>query len=103
MRFINLTPHAVVVAGREIPPSGKVARVVYARDDAAPLGDIPVAVLTVSELAELPPPQPETYYIVSALVAQLANRDDVVAPDTDRAQRDETGRIVSVPGLVQYS
>jgi hypothetical protein len=42
-------------------------------------------------------------YVVSAVVLTALNgaRDDVVAPDTAHAIRDDNGRIVAVPGFVR--
>ena len=58
------------------------------------------------EIQNLPEPQPETLYIVSALVgaALKGAREDVLLPGTgpqDSAVRDTEGRIVAVTRLVR--
>lgn len=109
MTLINLTPHAVVIdlktSRREIPPSGTVARVVTLGHGSTGVDGIPLRVVCTSGIEGLPAPQPRTTYIVSAMVAQhpdVGDRDDLVAPDTDRAIRDAQGRIVAVPGFIQF-
>ena len=59
---------------------------------------------TFGDIVDLPAPQDDTIYIVSALVlsaAKAAGRTDCVAPDTANAVRDDNGHIVSVPGFVR--
>ena len=55
MEFINLTPHALVVAGRTIEPSGQVARVSVEYVDAGRIGGIPVVIQQFGERASLTP------------------------------------------------
>ncbi|MCX7946876.1 MAG: hypothetical protein N2557_07985 [Hydrogenophilus sp.] len=111
--LINLTPHEVVVdyPGSEdwdpvvlrIPPSGFVAR---AEMDSAAREPVHIGVpirFIRPRAATIPEPRDGVIFVVSSLVAQaLKGREDVVAPDTDRARRDERGQIVSVPGFVRY-
>ncbi|MCX7946961.1 MAG: hypothetical protein N2557_08595, partial [Hydrogenophilus sp.] len=104
--LVNLTPHEVVVEGNgeviRIPPSGALARVTMGRKGVErTLMGMPF--LTIGPIVTYPLPQEGVIYIVSSLMAQaLKGRRDVVAPDTDRARRDEKGQIVSVPGFVRY-
>ena len=105
MKVINLTPHAIVITdGPTFPPSGKVARVSVQQIDDGDINGVPVKKQTFGDIVDLPPPSPDTVYIVSSLVlsaAKAAGRTDCVAPDTANAVRDDNGHIVSVPGFVR--
>lgn len=102
MRFINLTPHAVVLNdGTTYPASGVVARVSATYTDFSPEG---IAEVKFGEAVGLPPPQEDTMYIVSGLLKQACpQRGDLVSPATGHpaCRRDEQGRILSVPGFVR--
>ncbi len=112
VRLINLTPHPItIVVGDQrlvLAPSGNVARVSQGYRDLGTLEvggfDIPVVATTYGDIVGLPPEEPGTFYIVSAIVAQAAwakGRLDVLAPDTGAgAVRDEEGRIVGVTRLL---
>jgi hypothetical protein len=109
MQVINLTPHAVViVVGEEaltIPPSGTVAQVQSTTEVVQHIGPIPVSRQSFGLLFGLPEPTPETWYVVSDVIARRAaqaGRTDVVAPDMAHAVRDSHGHIVGVPGFVQF-
>ena len=100
-KYVNLTPHPVRLNdGREFPPSGTVARVAASY---TPFDENGVCRAVFGPVQGLPDPQPGVIYIVSALVAQAARRDDVVSPATGHplARRDASGQIVSVPGFVR--
>lgn len=105
MKIVNLTPHAVVISnGPTFQPSGKVARVSVTQVPDGDIDGVPVAKQTFGDIVDLPDPQPDTIYIVSALVlsaAKAAGRTDCVAPDTSNAVRNDAGHIVSVPGFVR--
>lgn len=105
MKIINLTPHDIVITnGPTFQPSGTVARVSINQVDAGDVNGIPVKTQTYGDIVGLPEPQKDTIFIVSALVlnaAKAAGRDDVVAPDTSNAVRNDAGHIVSVPGFVK--
>jgi len=97
-RVVNLTPHTInVVCGVEvaIPASGTVAR---CREISTPVGEvngIPIVTKTFGEVVDLPEPQEDTIYIVSALVAAAAvkaGRLDVVSPGD--LVRDAEGKII---------
>ena len=115
-RLVNLTPHPINVYlyGTDplvIPPSGAVARVTQ---DYAPVGDldlgggvvVPLVATLYGAIQGLPDPQDDTFYIVSALVAQAAwaqGRKDVLAPDTGAgAVRDSDGKIIGVRRLLAH-
>ena len=103
MNIINLTPHAINIingdTATKIDPSGTVARVsvqVVATDN--PM----LYTQQYGDVQDLPAPQDNTIYIVSALVlARVPNRTDIYAPLTAQAIRNDTGQIIGVPGLVR--
>ena len=106
MQFMNLTPHALGIqtpAGTlTVPTSGTIARVT-ATDVAVPIDTIvPVVRRVYGAVEGLPAPAQGVAYLVSALVlAALAGRQDVFAPDTGpTAVRDENGHILAVTRLV---
>jgi len=119
--IINLTPHDVVVGEphpgggwREVkryPPSGFVARVSFEDARVDEINGVPLYEIKFGEPHLLdgkgnshpfPEPRSGVYYIVSGrLKSALPERDDLLVPHTGRAYRDETGRIVAVPGFTR--
>jgi len=108
VKLVNLTPHEIVLMpapGGEIhiPPSGTVARCETCREAKGVVGVcgtlIPINRTTFGAITGLPDPAPDTLYIVSAVVAQAARRDDVVI--VDDAVRDEAGRIIGARALAR--
>ena len=109
MNIVNLTPHALnlMPAGPTgpvvtIPPSGQVARCATSRvqvDTVTVDGiTVPVNRTEFGAVTGLPDPQPDTIFIVSAVVAQaVPNRPDVFI--VDDAVRDEQGRIIGARAL----
>ena len=101
MKFVNLTPHDIVVrtpAGVDVvfPASGTVARVRTIETPAGEIGSIPLVEVEMAEIENLPDPEEGTVYIVSSMALD-PSREDVVAPDTGpTAIRDENGHIVAV-------
>ncbi len=109
MRIVNLTPHALNLMPEgpdgptvTIPPSGQVARCATSRvhvdvvtvDGVA----IPVSHTQFGEVTGLPDPQPDTIFVVSALVAQaVPDRPDVFI--VDDVVRDDQGRIIGARAL----
>lgn len=113
-KLINLTPHNIdLVVGDTkvtISPSGEVARCAVEKqrvgsitlyDGAKVLAEIPLNQNTYGEVTGLPDPQPDTYYIVSLIVAQAVagKRDDVLV--VDDTVRDEQGRIIGARALAR--
>ena len=109
-RFVNLTPHVITIVNDngekiiEIPPSGEVVRVNISQEIVRYVDGIPVKKTVFNDIQNLPEPQNDTIFIVSTIVLQALkdkgiNRDDVVAPDTNSAVRDENGRIIGVKGF----
>lgn len=102
MKFINLTPHNVVLNnGTVIEKSGNIARVSSRYTEFDGRG---ICHVEFGEITGLPEPEEGVIYIVSGMVASAAkNRNDVVAPATGHPQcvRNDQGQIVSVPGFVR--
>ena len=99
--IINKTPHALnlIVDGQNITiePTLPPARVCEHCKQIAILSvggtDIPVTQKTYGEIENLPDPEPDTYYVVSALVAgRIPEREDVLV--TSCPVRDDGGRII---------
>lgn len=102
MNIINLTPHALNIQRTDgsivtIEPSGIVARVAEHREALGEIDGFAVTRAVYGEIEGLPEPQPDTIYIVSALVLARTNRPDVFAPGV--ALRDDAGRQVGAIGL----
>lgn len=99
--IINKTPHALnLVIGDQnitIEPTLPPARVCENCKQIATLsvGDVDIAVTRkdYGEIENLPDPEPDTYYVVSALVAgRIPEREDVLI--TSNPVRDDGGRII---------
>ena len=109
LNIVNLTPHALNFMPESpdgptvtIPPSGQVARCAVDRvqvDTVAVDGiTVPVNQTQFGAVTGLPDPQPDTIYIVSAVVAQaVPDRPDVFI--VDDAVRDDQGRIIGARAL----
>ena len=107
--IINLTPHALNIMPEgpdgptvTIPPSGKVARCAVDRVQVDTITvdgiSVPVNQTRFGAESDLPDPQPDTIFVVSALVAQaVPDRPDVFI--VDDAVRDEQGRIIGCRAL----
>jgi len=105
VELINLTPHAIVVDNgstqKSYEPSGIVARVETKSTVVDMLDGFDVVQNQVIG-DNLPEPQEGKVFIVSAMILALKpDRDDLVAPNTGAAKRNEKGHIVSVPGFVK--
>jgi hypothetical protein len=109
LNIVNLTPHPLNLMPEgpdgptvTIPPSGLVARCAVDRvqvDTVTVDGiAIPVNRTQFGAVTGLPDPQPDTIYIVSAVVAQaVPDRPDVFI--VDDAVRDDQGRIIGARAL----
>jgi hypothetical protein len=103
MKIVNMTPHAIVVDGLShmvYEPCGTVARLDYESEELYALnGNIVERNVLVGH--NLPEPVEGTLLIVSAVVlSAFPNRNDLIAPNTNKAKRNDKGHIVSVPGFV---
>lgn len=99
MLYLNYTPHQIVVTG---PLAGNydskgVARVAASFEEVSP----GIFYQVFGQVEGLPGPEEGVKYIVSGLVLAASDRNDLVAPASGMAQRNEKGHIVSVPGFVK--
>lgn len=109
VKLQNLTPHHITLFGENgavnIPPSGQVARLAVTRETLAPIVIdgvvLPVSRPTFGEIVGLPEPEAGVLYVVSALVAEQAKRQDVVS--VGELLRDESGRVIGGSGLCAYT
>jgi hypothetical protein len=106
MNILNLTPHTITIVLSNdrtlcVEPSGIVARVAESysqgKDIEVDIGSISVSYPRYGKILDLPEPQPDTIYIVSALVLQRTDRTDVYAPG--KLVRDERGQPIGCVGL----
>ena len=102
MKIVNMTPHAIVVGERTYEPSGMVARI---EQESKVIGTIDGFEIEVNTVVghNLPEFTEGTYLLVSAMVLTIAKelgRFDCIAPNTNKAVRNDKGHIVSVPGFV---
>ena len=106
MKFVNLTPHTLVIEGvGTLPASGIVARVATIRTQLGAVAGVRVVAQNLGRVEGLPDAKADTAYVVSALVLdaikrQSLSRGDVYAPDTGPDAVRENGQIVAVRGLV---
>ncbi len=101
VKFLNYTPHRIVLNNGDSYPSVGVARVSSTHTEPNEHG---IATVRFGEVENLPAPAEGVYYIVSALVrAALPEREDLVAPATGHPDtvRNDRGHIVSVPCFVR--
>ena len=101
MNIINCTPHPITWiksnGEKEVfNPSGIVPRI---SSTIIPVDDMFVK-NQLGEVEGLPLPKEDTYYIVSAMVFGACDREDVIAPNTAQAIRDEKGFIIGVPNFI---
>ncbi len=104
----NFTPHKVTIYDaicknitHEFPSEGtaRVRERVSATVEDIPVNEgVPVVKKSYAEITGLPEGQSGTIYIVSLLVLQASNRDDLVCPDNgiDSVVRDIDGEIIGV-------
>jgi len=99
-RFVNLTPHPIViVGGPTLAPSGSLARCVAESVPAGEHGGVALSRVTYGVVEGLPAPEEGVLYIVSGLVrAAVPTRADVVSPG-DLA-RDSDGKVTGCKGLI---
>ena len=102
-KIVNLTPHEVVVEYKDgmrksFHPSGEIARVEMKDEQIGVIDGIPVYKGKIKKVTGIPKKQDGVYYIVSLFVLQHTNRDDLIAPDTNGAIRDDEGKIIAVRG-----
>lgn len=103
MKFVNLTPHAIIIeGGPTIPPSGTVARAETMEREVEPIGGIPTIVREFGSVEGIPGPMEDVTFVVSSLVLErCGGRSDVVAPDTGPTAIRSNGQLVAVTRLVR--
>ena len=101
MKLINLTSHPIneVTTGTLVKPSGRVARVKQSTYKVAEHAGVPIYATRFTGVEGIPEPQPDTIYIVSALVLNATDRKDVVAPGN--VQRNQNGDRIGCVGFRQ--
>jgi hypothetical protein len=116
MKIVNLTPHEIAIQLHDkrvmrIAASGQLARLAVSREKVDEIGVYPadmenggiIEIIrpTLGEIEGLPETVENTIYLVSALVAEKARRNDVMSPG--ELVRDETGKVIACKGLCSYS
>ena len=100
MQIINLTPHTIneVTTGTKIPASGRVVRLKLSTVKSKEIAGMPVFESVVESVEGLPEAQPDTYYLVSAIVlAACPERNDLLSPGN--LVRDENGQPTGCVGF----
>jgi hypothetical protein len=96
-KIINLTPHKVNVAGKEIESSG-VARIQESNVAVGEIDGIPIVRQVRGSVEGLPDFEYGVYYIVSRPVFDALSRSDLLA--IGETIRDSEGRVVGAKNLV---
>lgn len=112
--IVNLNQHPLHffdAEGKEviktIEPFGIVARLDETRTPSDPIVGIdgttfPTMIIVMGAIQNLPPPEPDTIYVVSLLVRLAANQqgrfDDIASPANE--VRNEKGTVIGMRGLV---
>jgi len=102
VKIVNLTPHEITDAesGLSFSPSGQVARVATVIEKREKIGGIQLYSRSFGQVIDLPEPQLNTFYIVSALVFEAAkNRQDLLAPG--ELVRDQKGQPIGCKGFIK--
>ena len=102
MRIINKTPHQVVIYRNgsivaTIEPTGTPVRCTQRTVVIGEIDGIPITKVTLGEVENLPEKEEGTILIVSRIVAESVDRDDLYIPGP--AVRNEAGQIVGCQGL----
>jgi len=104
MKIVNCTPHDVVLVHDGIettyPTSGIVARCKSYENEVTGF-PFPAVTSTFGDVDCLPERKPDTVYIVSLVVFNATDREDVIRPDSGpTAIRNEKGQIQAVRRFV---
>lgn len=104
VKIINLTPHEIIINSKVFLPSGQIARVEEKNDIIRTISvdgvEISIIKKTFGKVQHLPAQQAgeeETIFVVSLLVAQAANRPDVLT--VGETIRNEKGQVVGAKSL----
>ena len=103
MKFINLTPHDIVLNNGVVFAKDKDTPIARVSSSHTEFDEKGICKVIFGEVEGLPAPTEGVIYIVSAMVAsRVPNRNDVVSPATGHPNCiRENGRIISVPGFVK--
>lgn len=101
INIVNLTPHDINIVAPTgnvtIARSGIVARVAAVSNQMDTINNIPIYAVRYGNVENLPAPQENTIYIVSALVKQASSRTDLFSPG--ELVRDDKGIVIGCKGL----
>ena len=103
MTIINVTPHDLAIvdgAGvvRSFPRSGIVARVATKDVVVDDIDGIPVVATEFGDPVDVPAPAPDTFYVVSRMVASACpGRSDLLVPGP--LVRDDKGVVIGARGF----
>ncbi len=99
-KIINMTPHSITVANKVFEPSGETIRLQYETETIGNINGIDLEVNTLTG-HNLPNIEPGIVLIVSAMVLnEFPERIDLIAPNTNKAIRNDQGHIISVPNFI---
>jgi len=106
MKVINMTPHAIKVINEKkekiYEPCGEIVRLIM---ESKVVDEVDGFEIKENVIVghNLPEPKEGVYLIVSAMVlSALKNqRNDLIAPNTNEAIRDEQGRIIAVKSFTR--
>jgi len=110
MKLINLTPHPITILSDggsiSIAPADKPVRCTVSTIRVGTINfegvEIPLTSSKFGKVEGLPDPQPDTFLIVSRVVAEaLPEREDLLIPN--ESVRDQEGRIIGVRSLSSLS
>jgi hypothetical protein len=104
MNIINLTPHDVTetTSGITYPASGIIARLDHKDKLISSVNGTPVYQKLYGEVRNLPEPTPNTLYLVSGImidVARQQGRTDLLAPG--RLMKDSKGNVLGCKGFTR--
>jgi len=106
LQIINLTDHTVIVGNKNevkliLSPSGKIARCYMKLENVGVVDGIPLCRIRWEKATNLPPKRKGVMYLVSQIVFDNTDRDDLLAPDTTKRSviKDGQGNTIAVKRL----
>lgn len=105
MKIINCTPHPIsIMLNSKVETyeaSGIIPRVETTKVFSKTINGIEFFKREKGNVAGLPEVEEGVYYIVSGMVFDMCDREDIIAPNTDEtAIRDSKGRIIAVTSFL---
>jgi hypothetical protein len=101
MLVVNLTPYEIRLVDEKgeiiiaFPPTGIVAKVINSQEVIGEMFGRPIIKIMFNKIENLPNPSNGVVYIVSADIAKIAKRKDVLAPNMDEATVNEHKKVIS--------